>query len=461
MRKFFRWIAELSLIQQLTFIMVMVAFVILGFFNVYMKGNVTDFVNSQVMDILRTSQNTIVSRVESSSMGTSEIGADAQVSHFVYTRDTLSLQVSNNTYSSSFQDEVNNLSQQLEESWSEGITEINDTRYYYRSYRIDNNRVIVSIIDYAYGQNIENTLIRRLSDTTSIVVTVLFVLIFFWTLSIITPLQQIRTYIDKMRKGEEATLNVDRKDEIGDLARELVSLQEELKRQEETKEEMVHNISHDLKTPIATIKSYAESIKDGIYPYDTLEKSVDVIIENSERLEQKVYSLLFLNRLDYMMDQARETEKTTGMKETIEKVLLSLKMIRPEVTIECDLQEGEFRGDEESWRIVVENLLDNALRYAENRIDITFKPGALAISNDGPSISEERMQKLFRPFEKGTKGKFGLGLSICSKVAHAYGYSIEAENLEKGVVFRITDREKPKKESRKKSKAAKETEAVK
>ncbi|MBR3352006.1 MAG: hypothetical protein IKG35_07850, partial [Erysipelotrichaceae bacterium] len=164
MRKFFRWIAELSLIQQLTFIMVMVAFVILGFFNVYMKGNVTDFVNSQVMDILRTSQNTIVSRVESSSMGTSEIGADAQVSHFVYTRDTLSLQVSNNTYSSSFQDEVNNLSQQLEESWSEGITEINDTRYYYRSYRIDNNRVIVSIIDYAYGQNIENTLIRRLSD---------------------------------------------------------------------------------------------------------------------------------------------------------------------------------------------------------------------------------------------------------------------------------------------------------
>ncbi|MBQ1304074.1 MAG: HAMP domain-containing histidine kinase, partial [Erysipelotrichaceae bacterium] len=321
MRKFFRWIAELSLIQQLTFIMVMVAFVILGFFNVYMKGNVTDFVNSQVMDILRTSQNTIVSRVESSSMGTSEIGADAQVSHFVYTRDTLSLQVSNNTYSSSFQDEVNGLSQQLEESWSEGITEINDTKYYYRSYRIDNNRVIVSIIDYAYGQNIENTLIRRLSDTTSIVVTVLFVLIFFWTLSIITPLQQIRSYIDKMRKGEEATLNVDRNDEIGELARELVSLQEELKRQEETKEEMVHNISHDLKTPIATIKSYAESIKDGIYPYDTLEKSVDVIIENSERLEQKVYSLLFLNRLDYMKDQARETEKTTGMKETIEKVL--------------------------------------------------------------------------------------------------------------------------------------------
>ena len=62
-------------------------------------------------------------------------------------------------------------------------------------------------------------------------------------------------------------------------------MREELLKQEKTKEEMIHNISHDLKTPIATIKSYGESIKDGIYPYETLEKSVDVIIDNADRLE--------------------------------------------------------------------------------------------------------------------------------------------------------------------------------
>ena len=63
------------------------------------------------------------------------------------------------------------------------------------------------------------------------------------------------------------------------------------------------NVSHDLKTPIATIKSYGESIKDGVYPYDTLEKSVDVIIRNAERLEKKVYSLLYLNRVEYLVSQ--------------------------------------------------------------------------------------------------------------------------------------------------------------
>lgn len=449
MRKIFRSITDLSLVQQLTLIMFSLAFIILAFFSVYLRGNITDFVNNQTMNIIRTSQNTIVSRVESGSFGTSEIGADAQVSHFVFTRDVMSLQISASTFTPQFQTEVGKLAGELEESWSEGVTTILDSKYYYRSYRIDNNRVIVSIIDYAYGQNIENTLLTRVSNTTFLVVTILFILILFWTVSIITPLQQIRTYIDRVRRGEQATLKIDRKDEIGELATELVSLQDELKRQEETKEEMIHNISHDLKTPIATIKSYAESIKDGIYPYDTLEKSVDVIVDNANRLEQKVYSLLFLNRLDYMMDQARETDKTTNMKETIEKVLLSLKMIRPEVTIDYDLAEATFRGDEESWRVVVENLIDNALRYAETRIDIQLKPTSLSISNDGPSISEERMQKLFKPFEKGTKGKFGLGLSICSKVAHAYDYDIVAENLEKGVVFRITEREKPKKKERK------------
>ena len=449
MRKLFRSITDLSLVQQLTLIMFSLAFIILAFFSVYLRGNITDFVNNQTMNIVRTSQNTIVSRVEASSFGTSEIGADAQVSHFVFTRDVMSLQISASTFTPQFQEEVGKLASELSESWSEGVTELLDSKYYYRSYRIDNNRVIVSIIDYAYGQNIENTLLTRVSNTTFFVVTILFILILFWTLSIITPLQQIRTYIDRVRKGEQATLKIERKDEIGELATELVSLQDELKRQEETKEEMIHNISHDLKTPIATIKSYAESIKDGIYPYDTLEKSVDVIVDNANRLEQKVYSLLFLNRLDYMMDQAKDTDKTTNMKETIEKVLLSLKMIRPEVTIDYDLQEAIFKGDDESWRVVIENLIDNALRYAETRIDITLKPNELSISNDGPCISEERMQKLFKPFEKGTKGKFGLGLSICSKVAHAYGYDIGAENLEKGVVFRISEKEKPKKEKRK------------
>ena len=56
---------------------------------------------------------------------------------------------------------------------------------------------------------------------------------------------------------------------------------------------------------------------------------------------------------------------------------------------------------------------------------------------DGKQIEEDRLKKLFRPYEKGTDGQFGLGLSIVYKVVNTYGYHIEADNLQNGVCFRI------------------------
>ena len=114
-------------------------------------------------------------------------------------------------------------------------------------------------------------------------------------------------------------------------------MREELRKQEKTKEDMIHNISHDLKTPIATIKSYGESIKDGIYPYGTLEKSVDVIIENADRLEQKVHSLLFMNRVEYLISQDAEGI-SSDMKEIVEKVVQANKVIKPEIEFITDLR---------------------------------------------------------------------------------------------------------------------------
>ncbi len=447
MKRFLKNITDLSLLQQLSVIIFTFGFFLVLFFSVYLRGNINDFVDNQVLNILRTSQATIVAREEGNATGTSELSADAQVIHFVLNRGTF-VRFYGKSYSPEFLNETIELGNSLEEDWAEGITTLQGVSYFYRLYQIDNNRVVVSLIEESYGNNIENTLLSAVSNTTAIAMSIMFIIIMFWTFSIITPLQQIRFYIDRVRSGEDVSLKMDRKDEIGELANELVSLREELKRQEETKEEMVHNISHDLKTPIATIKSYAESIKDGIYPYETLEKSVDVIIDNADRLEQKVYSLLVLNRLDYMMGQAIESDKKTDMKETVEKVLLSLKAIRTDVNIECELEEATFKGEEESWRIVIENLLDNALRYAKSNIIIKLNENELSITNDGPSISNERMARLFKPFEKGTKGKFGLGLSICYKVCQAYNYDINAENLENAVVFRITTKHSKKERKR-------------
>ena len=227
-----------------------------------------------------------------------------------------------------------------------------------------------------------------------------------------------------------------RQDEIGEVADALVSMRKELEKQEKSKEEMIHNISHDLKTPIATIKSYGESIKDGIYPYDTLEKSVDVIISNAERLEKKVHSLLFLNRVEYILSKD-DDEVLTDMRKVVEMVVLNTKVIRPEIEIETNLHESLFRGNDEAWRVCVENILENGLRYAKTQIVITLDEDQLCIYNDGPQMKPERIEKLFKPYEMGEGGQFGIGLSIVHKVVTANGYNVVAENVETGGVIFI------------------------
>ena len=274
------------------------------------------------------------------------------------------------------------------------------------------------------------------------------VMLLIWVTTLILPLSQIKYYIAKIKNEEDAELSVQRNDEIGEVADALRDMNAQLKKQNREKEEMIQNISHDLKTPIATIKSYGESIKDGIYPYETLEKSVDVIIEHANRLEKKVKSLIILNKMDYLKDTVEEGNHL-NMNKIIDKALLSLKVVRPEISFICELdEEVYFHGEEEPWRIVVENLIDNALRYAKSYIKVTLQEDELCVINDGKNISKDRLTTLFHRYEKGTDGQFGLGLSIVHRVVTTYGYRVAAENLTEGVCFRIwhdARKQKPKK----------------
>ena len=67
--------------------------------------------------------------------------------------------------------------------------------------------------------------------------------------------------------------------------------------------DLIHNISHDLKTPIAIIRYYSECMKDDVYPYGDKNSSLDIVIENADRLEKKVKDFLYLNRLDYLEEK--------------------------------------------------------------------------------------------------------------------------------------------------------------
>lgn len=83
--------------------------------------------------------------------------------------------------------------------------------------------------------------------------------------------------------------------------------------------------------------------------------------------------------------------------------------------------------------------MDNAFRYARGIIEITLTKDRITIYNDGEKMAQDRIEKLFKPYEKGTDGQFGLGLSIVDRMTKRMGYMTRGYNHKDGVEFEIVN----------------------
>ena len=274
------WLKELSLSQQLLTLIFLVVTVFTVFFFVYLSESVNEFVEKQMYSMLHRAQNNIAFNY-SMDMDIEEIAenTDPSIIHLFYDKETRQFSKIGTTtldpqLTSHLLKEADGLAQEVADR-----AYVQDRKtYFYSLARLDSHTILISLMSDSYRSDFKNMLLNSVINLNVLVVSLLFVCLMLWISSLIHPLNQIRNYIEKVSRGEEAELHIERRDEIGQVAQALVAMKEELDKQEKIKEEMIQNISHDLKTPIATIKSYGESIKDGIYPYETLEKSVDVII---------------------------------------------------------------------------------------------------------------------------------------------------------------------------------------
>lgn len=446
LQEYFR---KLTLTQQvISLILLMVVFLLL-FFTFFLSDSISHTISEQIYDMLEARQQPIV-RALSLGKEPSEdykllsyISSDANTCTLIVSDDQV-LMLSKPPESrpellvGHLEHEAQELLIDQVPTWETSV--VDDGKLYYCRFALIKNQdrpcMVVSFMDDSYAQEIRTTLMDSTVYVTVLVFLLLLLIFLLWVFSIIRPLNQIKAYISQIKEGKDVDLYINREDEIGEVAQELRTLTAELAKQEKAKEEMIHNISHDLKTPIATIKSYSESIKDGIYPYGDLESSVDVILDNANRLESKVHSLLYMNRVEYLVS-SDAAGVTTNMKDVVEEVVLNAKVIRPEIELITDLEEVYFNGLFESWRVCVENILQNAFRYAKSYIKIEVHEGELKISNDGPKMQEDRIDSLFKPYIMGEGGKFGLGLSIVSKVVQANHYKVQGLNTQEGVCFRI------------------------
>lgn len=274
-----------------------------------------------------------------------------------------------------------------------------------------------------------------------ILITFLFIalLLIGWALSIIKKLEHLKQKVDHIDDDtypHEITDKYNNASEIRTLENALEDMRLSLKTQEEYRNQMYQNISHDFKTPLTVIKSYIEAISDETL--DTQE-GLRVIEEQTKKLEQKVHSLLYLNKLDYIKDLNIKNFEEIDIEGIIKSSIEKFKFQRKDLEFSFSITKAsKFYGTYDFWETIIDNILNNFLRYAKKEIKITVNKNKITFYNDGKNIDEDLLDSLFIPFRKGIKGEFGLGLSIVKKTLNYMNYDITVKNTKKeGVMFII------------------------
>ena len=227
----------------------------------------------------------------------------------------------------------------------------------------------------------------------------------------------------------------------------------ELRRLERIRRDFVANVSHELKTPLTSIRGYVETLLDGAIDDDEHNvRFLEKIENNVERLNHLVMDLLSLARIESQAGML--SRQSIDLHSIIEEA-----MRRYEATAEAreqalvlDACSGSVRilGDHEALTQILDNLFDNALKYTPDEGTVTVRVfrgathATLEIEDDGVGIPEEDQARIFERFYRVDKarsravGGTGLGLSIVKHLVHAIQGTIELESEPgEGSTFRV------------------------
>ncbi|NLO22040.1 MAG: HAMP domain-containing histidine kinase [Syntrophomonadaceae bacterium] len=297
----------------------------------------------------------------------------------------------------------------------------------------------------SYQNDLVESLFGQLLWLIAVILLLSWVPSFLMARYITKPIIKMENHVrDIANRNWYESIDVDRDDEIGKLGQSIERMRKQLVEQEDMQRSFLQHISHELKTPVMVIRSYAQAIADGIFPKGGLEGSIEVIDKEAARMEKRVKDLLYLTKLDYLFTK-RSSEEIIKIADLIQNIVELLRWQRPELNWQLDIAEIEFKGSLEQWKVVIENLLDNQIRYAETIIVIRVSQHLvnkqphmfIRIFNDGPPLEEGLIDRLFEEYQQGFKGEFGLGLAIVREIVGYHSGKIWVSNEEDGVAFHL------------------------
>jgi two-component system, OmpR family, sensor histidine kinase CssS len=189
---------------------------------------------------------------------------------------------------------------------------------------------------------------------------ILFIGIGFLTAKVVAgyisrPLKELEDYTIRIsQKDFTEPIEVKSNDEIGRLVASMNSMQKELKRADEEEKMFLQSISHDLKTPVMVIMSHADAIIDGIY-IDSIEKTAQIIRDEAISLEKKIKKMLYLNTLDYVLENNSEPLKI-DLHELVLSIISRFEVVNSGIEWNMDVDKITINGNTDKIQVAIENI---------------------------------------------------------------------------------------------------------
>ena len=424
---------HIKLTEQLLLICIAIIGIIVISLGVILPNNLIPIYESNVYSYLREPLILVNNEEDISSNSIDTEIAYLYISNIL---DTNIVKISDNLTGIIDIDDIDTLLDKIDFDKGNGKFKYRMTTYYYVT-STNSNQVKVAITNDAYINKMRNSVLTIIFKIVGITLVLISFLIVSWSTNLVNRIKRLKEKIDNINNDNyNHKLEYCYQDELYTLDSAIENMRVYLKEQEEYKNQMYQNISHDFKTPITVMKSYIEASEDGT---TTKEKALGVIKEQLKKLEIKVHSLLYLNKLNYFQDRKDNLNVQYDVSLVINAAVDKFKMTRPDVEFVLDIDKKNtiFRGSADMWEAIIDNILNNFMRYAKKKVKITVKNNKIILYNDGENIDENVLNNIFTPYEKGVKGVFGLGLSIVRKTLHFLNYDISIENVKNGVKFII------------------------
>lgn len=291
-------------------------------------------------------------------------------------------------------------------------------------------------------QEVQQSFISRIALVFIIGSLVAILLSYFVTRRLVTPLERLKEEVKKIERREFGDLKeIKSSGEIKDVALSVNEMGLELQRYIDSQQTFFQNASHELKTPLMTIQGYVEGVRDGIFTGEDMEKGLNVVTSEVNRLKTLINEMTLLAKLD--SEKSMVEQDQINLDELIKKVLDRIYpyAIEQDVTVEyLEHDSVIILGDEDKLLRAFLNIITNGIRYAKSHIGITVEEMKdkiiIRIVDDGAGIDEHIRPYLFHRFVKGKAGDTGLGLAISRAIIEQSNGTISVNNKpESGAEF--------------------------